>query len=120
VCPLSQLTEDHSRVTVLGCLEPDPNKIILQDILKLCFMVQDVRMCEDYCISDIYIMDYNRFSVGHISKVTLPILKKMEVCAMVCRIPTTLELKFTTFYNVKPCTLGYKMESECSIEKLSI
>jgi hypothetical protein len=68
---------------VLGCLDRDPANTIVHDILKLCFMVQEVRMCEDYCISDIYIMDYNRFTVGHIGKVTLPILKKMEVCAMV-------------------------------------
>jgi hypothetical protein len=102
-------------VTVLGCLEPDPTKIVLQDILKLSFMVQDVRMCEDYCISDICIMDFSRFSVGHVSKVTLPILKKMQVCAMVRRIPTTV------FHNVKPCALGYnKTESEYSIETLSI
>jgi hypothetical protein len=92
-------------VTVLGCLEADPTNIILQDILKLRFMVQDVRMCEDYCIADIYIMDYNRFSVGHVSKVTLPILKKMEVCAMVCYIPTIFELKNMVICNVKPCTL---------------
>lgn len=103
MCPLSQLTEDYSRVTVLGCLEPDPNKIIMQDILKLSFMVQDVRMCEDYCISDVYIMDFSKFSVGHVTKVTLPILKKMEVCAMVRHHnPTTLELKITIFCNVKP------------------
>jgi hypothetical protein len=74
VCPLSQLTEDCSRVTVLGCLETDPTNIIVQDILKLSFMVQDVRLCEDYCISDIYIVDYNRLTVGHVSKATLPIL----------------------------------------------
>jgi hypothetical protein len=83
VCPLSQLTDEYNRVIVMGCLDPDPANIIIHDILKLIFMVQDVRMCEDYSVSDIYIMDYNRFTVGHISKVTLPILKKMEVCAMV-------------------------------------
>ncbi|GFG33528.1 hypothetical protein Cfor_00297, partial [Coptotermes formosanus] len=27
-------------------------------------------------------MDYKNFTIGHISKVTLPALKKMEVCAM--------------------------------------
>jgi hypothetical protein len=90
-------------VTVLGCLEPDPTKIIVQDILKLSFMVQDVRMCEDYCMSDIYIMDYNRFTVGHVGKVTLPILKKMEVCAMVRHIPRVFKLNITVFCNVKSC-----------------
>jgi hypothetical protein len=95
VCPLSKLTDDCSRVTVLGCLEPDPNKTIVQDILKLSFMVQDVRMCEDYCASDIYIMDYNRFTLGHVSKVTLPILKKMVVCAMVQYITLNIQPKVT-------------------------
>jgi hypothetical protein len=83
ICPLSPLTAEYNRVTVLGCLDPDPANIFVPDILKLCFMVQEVRMCEDYCVSDIYIMDYNNFTVGHIGKVTLPILKKMEVCARV-------------------------------------
>ena len=83
VCPISRLTEDYCRVTVMGCLDPDPSNIVVLDILKLCFMVQEIRMCEDYCLSDIYIMDYNNFTVGHIGKVTLPALKKMEVCAMV-------------------------------------
>jgi hypothetical protein len=69
-------------------MDPDPSNIFIQDILKLCFMVQDVRMSEDYCLSDVYIMDYNNFTVGHISKVTLPALKKMEVCAMVIRVMT--------------------------------
>lgn len=82
VCPISKLTEDYCRVTVLGCLDPDPSSIVILDILKLCFMVQEIRMCEDYCLSDIYIMDYKNFTVGHITKVTLPVLKKMEVCAM--------------------------------------
>jgi hypothetical protein len=67
----------------MGCLDPDPSKTVVLDILKLWFMVQEIRMFEDYCLSDIYIMDYNNFTVGHISKVTLPALKKMEVCAMV-------------------------------------
>ena len=83
VCPISQLTEDYCRVTVMGCLDPDPSNIVVLDILKLCFMVQEIRMCEDYCLSDIYIMDYKNFTVGHVGKVTLPALKKMVVCAMV-------------------------------------
>jgi hypothetical protein len=67
----------------MGCLDPDPSNTVVLDILKLCFMVQEIRMCEDYCVSDIYIMDYNNFTVRHIRKFTLPALKKIEVCAMV-------------------------------------
>jgi hypothetical protein len=67
----------------MGCLDPDPSNTVVFDILKLWFMVLDIRMCEDYCLSDIYIVDYNNFTVGHISKVTLQALKMMEVYAMV-------------------------------------
>ncbi|XP_069698920.1 alpha-tocopherol transfer protein-like [Periplaneta americana] len=81
-CPLSKLTKDFSRVTVMGCLDPDTTNLVTSDVLRVNFMIQDIRMSEDYCSSDIYIMDFDKFSIGHFSKVTLPILKKMEVCAM--------------------------------------
>jgi hypothetical protein len=83
VCPISQLTDDYCRVTVFGCLDPDPSKVVILDIIKLCFMMLEIKACEDYCLSDIIIMDFNNFTVGHIAKVTLPLLKKVEVCALV-------------------------------------
>ncbi|PSN57140.1 hypothetical protein C0J52_01303 [Blattella germanica] len=42
----------------------------------------EVRMCEDYCSGDVYIMDFKNFTLGHVTKITIPFLKKMEVCAM--------------------------------------
>ncbi|XP_069698919.1 alpha-tocopherol transfer protein-like [Periplaneta americana] len=81
-CPLSKLTKDLSRVIMLGCLNPDSTTLVTSDIVRASLMVQDIRMSEDYCCSDIYIMDFDKFTIGHFSKVTLPILKKIEVCSM--------------------------------------
>jgi hypothetical protein len=46
-------------------------------------MVMEVRISEDYCRSDIQIYDMSSFSVGHVSKFTLPLVKKYEMCAIV-------------------------------------
>jgi hypothetical protein len=46
-------------------------------------MVMEIRISEDYCRSDIQIFDFSFFGVGHVSKFTLPLLKKYEMCAIV-------------------------------------
>jgi hypothetical protein len=49
-------------------------------------MVLEIRMCEDYYLSDIYIMDVAKYSVAHIAKITIPIVKKCELCVMVSTV----------------------------------
>jgi hypothetical protein len=46
-------------------------------------MVMEVRISEDYCRSDIHIYDLSLIGLGHVSKVSLPLLKKYEMCAIV-------------------------------------
>ncbi|KAJ9582715.1 hypothetical protein L9F63_022939 [Diploptera punctata] len=81
-CPLPHLTPENNRVIVMGLLPSNPEMLIMNDILKMQFMILDIRMCEDYSTSDIYVMDYKHFTMAHITKITLTIIKKMEVCAM--------------------------------------
>lgn len=68
---------------VLGNLDPDATKYNVLDVFKLLFMVGDVRLSEDCCVADIYIVDMANFGLGHMTKITIPAVKKLEVCAMV-------------------------------------
>jgi hypothetical protein len=57
-------------------------------------MVMEIRISEDYCSSDIHIYDLSFMSVGHISKFTLPLLKKYEMCAVVSVARNILTKRF--------------------------
>ncbi|KDR19512.1 Retinaldehyde-binding protein 1-like protein 2 [Zootermopsis nevadensis] len=80
--PLPTLTDDCHRVVVLGNLDPDASKYNVLDVFKLIFMVGDVRFSEDCCVADTYIVDMTNFGVGHIAKITMPAVKKLEICAI--------------------------------------
>jgi hypothetical protein len=75
---------------LLGNLDPDATKYNALDVFKLIFMVGDVRFSEDCCVADTYIVDMANFGLGHITKITIPAVKKLEVCAMVSSSHTLL------------------------------
>ena len=83
VLPMPQLTPDYDRVMVFRLLTPNTTHFDLINIFKMIQMVMEVRISEDYCRSDIQIYDFSAISVGHVSKFTLPLLKKYEMCAIV-------------------------------------
>jgi hypothetical protein len=64
-------------------------------------MVMEVRISEDYCRSDIQIYDLSFISVGHVSKFTLPLLKKYEMCAIVSVAKNVL---IKRFIHLNSCT----------------
>lgn len=80
--PLPRLTEECYRVVIIGNLDPDATNYNLLDVFKIVFMVGDVRLSEDCCLGDIYIVDLANFGLGHMAKITITALKKLEVCAM--------------------------------------
>ena len=80
---MPQLTPDYDRVIVFRLLTPDTTHFDPINILKMIQMVMEIRISEDYCRSDIQIYDLSFISVGHVSKFTLPLLKKYEMCAIV-------------------------------------
>jgi hypothetical protein len=49
-------------------------------------MGMEIRICEDYCLSDIFIADLGKFTLGHITKITIPMIKKFELCAVVSSV----------------------------------
>ena len=84
--PLPQLTPDYDRVVVIGLLTPDSTKFNMLHTIKLIQMISEIRISEDYCISDVYVFDYANVSLGHLPKITPSYLKKTETCAIVSSI----------------------------------
>lgn len=50
---------------------------------KLFQMVMEIRISEDYCLSDIFVMDFGNVTLRHVTKITPSIVKKCELCALV-------------------------------------
>jgi hypothetical protein len=53
------------------------------DYMRVTEMALEIRIREDYCLSDIYVLDLAKYSLGHIPHFTLPVLKKFILCAVV-------------------------------------
>jgi hypothetical protein len=51
-------------------------------------MVQEIRISEDYCNSDIIILDLANYTLGHVPKVNLTHVKKYELCVLVSPLVT--------------------------------
>ena len=47
-------------------------------------MVQEIGRSEDYYHSDIIIVDFANYTLGHFPKFNLTDVKKYELCVMVC------------------------------------
>jgi hypothetical protein len=79
---MPQLTPQYERVVTWVLLHSDVNFIHLQQI-KIMQMAQEIRISEEYCRSDIIVIDMANVNLAHISKVSVPNLKKYELCALV-------------------------------------
>ncbi|PSN57100.1 hypothetical protein C0J52_01307 [Blattella germanica] len=80
IVPLPKLTEDYSRVTLIRLENPDPETYSALDFVKLLFMIEDVRLYEDYFASDTIVIDLKGTTLTVAAKWTLPILKKFRMC----------------------------------------
>jgi hypothetical protein len=87
---MPQLTSECDRVMVFSLLTPETTHFDLINILKIIQMVMEVRISEDYCRSDIQIFDFSSISVSHVSKFSLPLLRKYEMCAIVSAVRNVL------------------------------
>lgn len=81
--PLPKLTEDYDRVSLLVYLDKDPSKYIVYDVFKMIFMIFEIRNIEDYNLSEIFIVDLENITMGHVVKYTLPAVKKLQISALV-------------------------------------
>jgi len=80
---MPQLTPDFDRVIIYGFPKNDSKNYDTMNFYKQMLLMQEVRMSEDYCHSDIIIGDFNNFTMSHAAKVNLTHLKKYELCVLV-------------------------------------
>jgi hypothetical protein len=46
-------------------------------------MIQEIRISEDYCCSDIIVFDMANVNLTHLSKISVTNMKKYELCTLV-------------------------------------
>ncbi|XP_069700704.1 alpha-tocopherol transfer protein-like [Periplaneta americana] len=80
--PMPELTPEGDRVIIIKYLTKDTTNFVLQDQNKVALMTTEVRMCEDYCFTDIFILDMENYTLGHVSKMAFTTTKKSEACLM--------------------------------------
>jgi len=83
---MPQLTGDGDRVIILGLTSSDAESFDAMHHIKIGQMILEIRMSEDYCHSDIYIVDLTRFKFGHVLKFTPLLMQKYFLCAFVSTI----------------------------------
>jgi len=83
---MPQLTRDCDRVIILGLTSSDAASFNALDHIKVGQMILEIRMSEDYCRSDIYIVDLSRYTLGHLPKFIPPLIEKYFLCAFVSTI----------------------------------
>jgi hypothetical protein len=75
--PLPSLTPEYSRVIVCGATERDSSKFCPVENSKLSFLFHDVRKRQDFCLSLVWIVDMANCDVGYLTKISIPLLKKV-------------------------------------------
>jgi hypothetical protein len=80
---MPRLTPDCDRVVVIGLPPSDGMDFRTLYAVRLFQMIMEIRISEDYCRSDIYVLDYGNLTLRHVTKITPSILKKFELCAIV-------------------------------------
>jgi hypothetical protein len=85
VTALPNLTDDFCRVIIIAAVNepPDAGKFNPEAIMKLAFMINDIRLAEDMCVADIVICDLHKGTPAHAAKFTLPFFKKLLLLALV-------------------------------------
>jgi hypothetical protein len=80
---MPKLTPEFDRIYIFGLQTSDATNFVEEHAAKLNIMQMEIRMCEDYSLSDIMILDLGKYGLGHVTKITIPTVKKYELCAMV-------------------------------------
>ncbi|KAI4493797.1 hypothetical protein M0804_001973 [Polistes exclamans] len=65
---LPSLTKEGYRVTVFRLIDTDIDKFSIQAIAKRILMVQDIRLVEEPCSSNVMVIDFEGFTAVHIAK----------------------------------------------------
>lgn len=83
---LPELTDEGYRVSICGLLDTDISKWSVIDFTVRSTMNFDVRLMEESCLGDVYIMDLSGFTFKHLSHYTIGFIKKCVLCQIVSKI----------------------------------
>lgn len=83
---MPQLTPDCDRVILFGLLTSNTKDFDPLDFCKLHQMGLEIRISEDYCMSEIFIVDLLNYTLAHVTKITIPLIKKFELCGIVSTV----------------------------------
>ena len=81
---MPQLTPDCDRFIVISLPPSDGMDFNPLYAMKLIQMLMEIRISEDYCRSDIDVVDYGNITLRHVTKITPSHVKKYELCTIVC------------------------------------
>jgi len=81
---MPRLTPDCDRVVVAVLPPLNGMEFHLLYVIKLIQIIMEIRISEDYWLSDILVADFANITLQHISKATPSMVKKYEMCALVC------------------------------------
>jgi len=85
---MPQLTPNFERVIFYAFSSTDATQYNFLNFIKLALFVQEIRMSEDYCQSDIIIVDLAKYTLAHVPKFGLTDMKKYELCVLVSALVT--------------------------------
>jgi len=80
---MPQLTPEFERVIIYSYPPTGAKNFDVCNFIKQILMVQEVRMSEDYCHSDIKIIDFANSTAGHVPKLSFTDMKRYELCVLV-------------------------------------
>ncbi|XP_018320787.1 alpha-tocopherol transfer protein-like [Agrilus planipennis] len=82
ILPLSKLTNEGHRVTILKLASTDPSDFDIKTILRLLFMIADIRTAEEQPIAgDVFIYDTSGLTAEHCVRFISPLVKKAVMLA---------------------------------------
>ncbi|KAJ4426596.1 hypothetical protein ANN_26394 [Periplaneta americana] len=79
---MPRMTPEYDRVVCFGFLSNDPTDLVIEDWYRIAMMTIEVRMCEDYSLRDIFIMDLANYTLAHVSKFSFLPMKKAKACCV--------------------------------------
>lgn len=100
--PLPNLTENKYKLFIYRLADSDPDKYQFTDIVKTFFMVSDVRMVSEKDVpeGEVPIFDMSGYSLRHLAKITLPVVKKYMMY-------TQVQNKLDLFVALQHCLFSF-------------
>lgn len=73
---IPKLTKNQERIMIYKLLDTNPDKFIIQDLLKYCVQLSMLLLHNDYAKSEIHIIDWGGFTMSHLKKLDFTIISR--------------------------------------------